>query len=210
MDASFWHQRWENNETGFHESVVNPLLLKHVNSLKLTDGSRIFLPLCGKTLDIGWFHSKGYRVAGVELSELAVRELFSELALDPQITTNGDLLVFQADNISIFVGDVFHLTADILGNVDAMYDRAALVALPQAIRVRYSEHLCAITNRAKQLLLCIEYEQSLMEGPPFSVIGKEINTLYSSAYTMTHLESREIVGGFKNEVPAQNTAWLLY
>ena len=71
MNSSFWHQRWEKNEIGFHEDKPNPLLVKHFHELSVARGCRIFVPLCGKTLDISWLLSRDYRVAGAELSQLA-------------------------------------------------------------------------------------------------------------------------------------------
>ena len=86
MDANFWHQRWGKNEIGWHETKVNPLLVQHFNELGLEKGSRIFIPLCGKTLDISWLHAQGYRIAGAELSKVAIEQLFTELDLQPNIS----------------------------------------------------------------------------------------------------------------------------
>lgn len=60
METSFWHRRWLNNEIGFHQSEVNPFLLEHFSALQLPPGRRVFVPLCGKTLDIGRLLSQGY------------------------------------------------------------------------------------------------------------------------------------------------------
>ena len=126
MDVNFWHQRWERNETAFHQREANPLLVKYFDVLSLSKGSRVFLPLCGKTLDIHWLLSNGYRVAGSELSDLAVKQLFLELAIEPKITAVDDIRRHSADNI-----DIFDLSRSVLGRMDAIYDRAALVALPE-------------------------------------------------------------------------------
>src|SRR5699024_8207116 len=127
---------------------------KHFGDLSLPKGSRLFLPLCGKTLDIHWLLAEGYRVAGAELSSIAVAELFAELGVTPSEMQHGSLSHYQADQIDIFQGDIFELTADLLGPVDAVYDRAALVALPEGLRQQYAQHLVKITHRAPQLLLC--------------------------------------------------------
>jgi len=126
VDANFWHQRWERKEIAFHQREANPLLVKYFDVLSLSKGSRVFLPLCGKTLDIHWLLSNGYRVAGSELSEVAVKQMFSELAIEPKITAVDDIRRHSADNI-----DIFDLSRSVLGRMDAIYDRAALVALPE-------------------------------------------------------------------------------
>src|SRR5258708_29645765 len=104
MDAKFWHQRWEANEIGFHESNANPLLLTHFKALSRPKGSRVFVPLCGKTLDIAWLLSNGYQIAGVELSELAIKQLFVELGIEAEITDIGEVKHYSATAIDIFVG----------------------------------------------------------------------------------------------------------
>ena len=130
MDSDFWHKKWEDNQIGFHRSSVNPLLVRFLSVLGLVPGARVFLPLCGKTRDIAWLRDQGFRVAGAELSRLAIEQLFDELGETPEITEHGALTRFSGEGIDIFVGDIFELSAPVLGPVDAIYDRAALVALP--------------------------------------------------------------------------------
>jgi thiopurine S-methyltransferase len=210
MDAHFWHQRWEMNEIGFHESQANPLLVKHITALNLSKQQRVFLPLCGKTLDIAWLLSQGYRVCGIELSELAVKQLFIELGVEAQVSRVNDLLCYQADGLDIFVGDIFKLRAEDLGQVDAVYDRAALVALPHAMRQDYTAHLIGISQRAQQLLISFEYDQSLMPGPPFAISAAEIQQHYASHYQITLLERLAVEGGLKGECEAFEAIHLLY
>ena len=131
MEENFWHAKWENNQIGFHEAKPNPILIKYFHQLDLKDDSRIFVPLCGKTHDIQWILSQGHKVVGVELSDLAITQLFTSLGMKPEIKKTSNLKHYQAKNIDIFVGNFFDLTQSALGKVDAIYDRAALVALPE-------------------------------------------------------------------------------
>lgn len=209
LDAEFWLERWRNQQIGFHESTPNAMLVDHVDRLELAPGDRIFLPLCGKTLDIGWLLAKGFRACGVELSKAAVEQLFAELRVDPEVSALGELTLYRARGLDIFVGDVFALTAALLAPVDAIYDRAALVALPDEMRRRYSAHLCRITESARQLLICLEYDQDLMPGPPFSITGDDVAALYGNRYRITRLASSSVPGGLKGFCPATETAWLL-
>ena len=209
MDPDFWHQRWKEGSIAFHEPVPNPLMVGHFNALSLKKGGRVFLPLCGKTLDISWFLSQGYRVAGAELSPIAIEQLFAELKLIPKITPVGELDRYRAENIDIFVGDIFALSGDALGPVNAVYDRAALVAIPETMRSRYAAHLTGITRGASQLLICFEYDQSRMAGPPFSIDDWEIRRLYGDHFDLTLLARVEVPGGLKGKCPAKETAWLL-
>ncbi|MFO0706421.1 MAG: thiopurine S-methyltransferase [Nitrospira sp.] len=209
MDASFWHNRWQTNQTGWHERAVNPLLTAHFPSLNVPVDGRVFVPLCGKSLDLGWLLSRGYAVAGAELSELAVTQLFAELGLEPAISEVGTLRRFRGEKIEIFVGNIFDLTREILGPVDAVYDRAALVALPETIRPRYTAHLKAITGTAPQLVIGYQYDQSVVDGPPFSVSPEELRRHYGDAYTLTPLARVDVPGGLKGKCPATEHVWRL-
>ena len=208
MQHSFWHQKWESNDIAFHRSEPNPLLDKYFKELSLPKGGRVFVPLCGKTLDIGWSLSNGYR-AGVELYELAIKELFEGLGIKPQVAKVDVLKRYSAGNIDIFVGDIFDLSGEILVAVDAVYDRAALVALPEEMRRRYTSHLMEITNTAPQLLICYDYDQDRMEGPPFSVSDAEVNQHYASSYDITRVESINMPDGPKGLKNVKKSVWLL-
>ena len=209
MKAAFWHQKWEAGQIGFHKSEPNPSLVRHLDDLGLAEGARVFLPLCGKTLDIGWLVSKGFRVAGAELSELAVQQLFEELGRSPDVTDEGPLQVYRTAGIEIFVGDIFDLSAETLGPVDAVYDRAALVALPEDMRGRYAGHVATISGRARQLLITFAYDQNLMAGPPFSVTSAEVARLYQSHCDMQLLDRTQVAGGLKGFCPAEALIWLM-
>ena len=209
MDRHFWKQRWENNEIGFHQSEVNPLLIELFKQLLLAKGNRVFVPLCGKTLDIAWLLSKGHCVAGAELSQVAVEQLFIELGIKPNISSLGNIDRYSAKNIDIFVGDIFNLSRQVLGPVDAIYDRAALVALPEEMRQKYTLHLLTISNKAPQLLLSYEYDQSLMAGPPFSISHVEVKQHYADHYRLSLVKEISIPGGLKGKCPATESAWLI-
>lgn len=209
MDPSFWHQRWERNEIAFHESTANPLLVEHFHNLGVAKDSRIFVPLCGKTLDISWLLSHGYRVAGAELSQRAIEQLFRDLGQQPAISASGPVERWRTHHLDVFVGDIFALSGERLCPVDAIYDRAALVAFPPDMRDRYTAHLTTMTGKAPQLLICYEYDQRLMDGPPFSVSNEEVQRHYAAQYDLTLLASREVSGGLKGKCPAKENVWLL-
>jgi len=209
MKHDFWHNKWTKNEIGFHLAEANPLFVKHFPVLQLVANSRVFLPLCGKTLDIHWLLAQGYQVVGAELSSIAVEALFSELSLTPTVNHVGNLVQYSAPQITIWNGDIFELNQALLGKVDAIYDRAALVALPEEVRKMYTEHLIALTNKAPQLLICFEYDQGLCAGPPFSISVHEIEQHYQANYDLTLLGSTTVIGGLKGLCPATEHVWWL-
>ena len=209
MEAAYWHQRWERGEIAFHEDQANPLLAAHFKALNLVDGARVFVPLCGKTRDIAWLLAQGCRVVGVELNELAITELFKELGQVPEVADAGPMTHYRAKDIDIFAGDLFEMSAEHLGAVSAVYDRAALVALPPEMRQTYAAHVMHITDAAPQLLIAFEYDQSQMDGPPHSVCEDEIMQHFGATYRLCRVQSRQIENGLKGKVPATENAWLL-
>ena len=209
MDVNFWNQRWQNNEIAFHENKANPLLVSYFKKLSLAEGSRVFVPLCGKTLDIAWLLANGFRVVGAELIETAVEQLFSELGVQPKISVAAQLKHYSAINIDIFVGDIFTLSSNKLGLVEAIYDRAALVALPKEMRSRYTAHLMKITDSTQQLLITFKYDQKMLEGPPFSISDEEVNRHYRDSYDLSLLASTDVPGGLKGKCAATENLWFL-
>ncbi|MCG8492048.1 MAG: thiopurine S-methyltransferase [Sneathiellales bacterium] len=209
METQFWLDKWQNNELGFHQMQVNKTLAEHFAALEIPEGSRIFVPLCGKTLDMAWLLEQGYRVVGIELSPIAIEDFFKGMDVIPEVSKVGPLTRYSARNVDLYGGDIFDLDKDILGKVDAIYDRAALVALPDEMRRRYAEHMTAITGKAPQFLLCFEYDQSLMKGPPFSIESPIVRDLYEGLYTAIPITRTEIPGGFKGEFPASESLWIL-
>ncbi len=205
MDHKEWHDRWADNRIGFHAPKPNRSLARYIK--RIAPSGRVFLPLCGKTLDIGWLLENGYSVVGAELSEIAIDALFSELGLSPEIETHGNLLKYSAPRIDVFVGDIFELERQALGPVDAVYDRAALVALPPDIRAEYAPHVSRITDHAPQLLISFEYDQTAMNGPPHSVPAQEIYALYETDFRIDLLEQQPVPGGLKGSVNADEVTW---
>ena len=183
MQAEFWLERWQTQKTGFHLEAINPGLQQYWSDTGLSAGQRVFVPLCGKTLDLWWLLEQGYQVCGVELSPLAVAALFEQHSVTPEVAEHGNLQCWRYHELAIWCGDIFDLSPEQVGQVDAVYDRAALVALPEQMRAAYARQLVHLTRTAPQLLITLEYDQSQMAGPPFSVTQAEIARLYGADYS---------------------------
>ncbi len=180
MQHEFWHQRWQQNQIGFHQQEINPYLQRHWPGLLLSPKSRVFVPLCGKSSDMLWLLSMGYQVLGVELSPVAVESFFSENNLKPRSYRLGGFWVFEVDGLQIYCGDFFALQPELTGRIDAVYDRASLVALPPDLRLEYVLTLSSLLTPAVQILLiAFDYPQHEMQGPPFSVHSQEIEQLFN-------------------------------
>ncbi|NHN87949.1 thiopurine S-methyltransferase [Acetobacter conturbans] len=209
MDRDFWLEKWRINQIGFHEGTPNSLLTAHFAALRLKPGSRVFVPLCGKTRDLSWLRAQGFSVVGIDLSRKAIEQFFDEENISSVIAQCGRLERFDAGTVTLFAGDFFDLDAETLGPVAAIYDRAALIALPPPIRDRYAAHLVALTHAAPQLLVTLEYGQALQSGPPFSVPESDVHALYDTTYRLHEAKRRDVPGGLKGRCPAQEVAWLL-
>lgn len=189
MQADFWHRRWANNQINFHQAEINSHLQDYWPAIKSAEAnSQIFVPLCGKSLDMLWLRAQGYRVLGVELSPIAVNDFFQENDLPPIISQQNEFACWTHDGISLLLGDFFALTPQHLQSCSAIYDRASLIALPPQMRSQYAEQLQRIAPpQAQILLITLEYEQSTMQGPPFAVLESEVQALYQARYQIERL-----------------------
>lgn len=187
--VEYWQQRWNMGEINFHREDVNPILSHNLGRLRLRPRSRIFVPLCGKTVDIRWLLSQGYDVCGIEYAHIAVDELFYDLGLTPTKESVGELIQVSAPHLKIWVGDYFKLKKEVLGTVHAVYDRGSLIALPHAVRVKYAQQMLTLlgTTPAPQLLVTLDVDRPNDEGPPHYVGQKEIQAHYASAYSSIQL-----------------------
>lgn len=194
MEPTFWQERWARNQIGFHLPEVNPYLQRHWPQLALAEGSKVLVPLCGKSLDLMWLASHGLRVMGVELSEQAVEAFFSEQNLVPRITRRNAFTVYQADLIEVWCGDFFALDAEALIGCAALYDRAALIALPPLMRAQYAEQLSRLLpSDCQGLLITLDYDQTQKAGPPFAVSDEEVKVLFGSDWTLKVLQEQDVL-----------------
>jgi thiopurine S-methyltransferase len=194
MDPDFWLSRWQEDRIGFHQDRPTPLMLKHWGSLGLAAGARVFVPLCGKSLDMAWMASQGLRVLGVELSQRAVDAFFAEHGLQPAVDDTAYGRRYSAGPIEIYQGDAFGLDHALLADCAAVFDRAAIIALPRPLRERYVHELYArLPAGCRGLLITLEYPQHEKDGPPFSVEEPEVRELYARDWRVETLERRDIL-----------------
>ena len=182
MEPEFWRQRWQENKIGFHLDEVNPYLIEHWPRLGVKSPARVFVPLCGKSMDLAWLAAQGYEVEAVEVSELAVEQFFAEQEMAYERQEADGWISYRAANLRIWCGDFFELTKQQLGLIDAVYDRASLIALPISMRSQYVQKLLELTGPVPQFLITLSYDQHQMSGPPFAVTQPEVNELYRAAY----------------------------
>jgi len=190
VDETFWQDRWRDNAIPFHKGDINHFLKKYFERLALGDGDEVLVPLCGKSVDMRWLARRGCRVTGVELSDIAVRGFFEEQGTTAVEREDGAFLVLEGGDIRLLCGDYFALETGHAEHVAAVYDRAALIALPHEMRTRYVDHLLSlVAPDVPILLLTFEYPCREIDGPPFSVDEAEVRTLYAGRRQVTRLES---------------------
>lgn len=194
MDKDFWHTRWETNQIGFHQNEINPYLVRFWHSLQLEQQSRVFVPLCGKTLDMVWLLDQGHSVIGNEISKLAVEAFFAENRLTPDIRQETGFTRWSCDRVDILCGDFFELSTADIGGIDALYDRAALIALTPVQRVHYAARITELLEpQTPGLLVTLDYPQAAMDGPPFAVSASEVRDLYHGGFSIEQLVHEDIL-----------------
>lgn len=194
MEAQFWQNRWRNGQIGFHQSSVDGNLRRHWLELPLRKGGRVFVPLCGKSLDLLWLRDQGHVVMGVELSARGLEDFCRENGVPARRRIQTDFDVYEAENLELYRGDFFKLTPSLVGGAAAVYDRAALISWAPELRAAYVDHLTAIVRPGTQMLLItLEYPQAQMSGPPFSVDRDEVESLYSKSFEIRELSRQDIL-----------------
>ena len=194
-----WLHFWENNETNWHSDTITQELVEYFELFELEPEDKVFVTLCGKSLDMIYIMNQGFSVVGVEISEIGVRQFFSENNLTYKITKVDDFDLYSSENLEIYCGDFFSLTSKHLNNVKAVLDSKSLIALEPDLRQKYAKHLNDIISLGVRILLVtLNYPQHQMSGPPFSVDESEVESLFSMAFESRKLKSfNDIENGSK-------------
>ena len=188
MDAKFWISAWDEGRTGFHRGAFNERLLANFPTLNPQKGQSVLVPLCGKTKDLLWLQSLGLKVHGVELYAKAVEEFFTDNHLSVTKTQDQHFANYTHQDILLSAGDFFKLSES--NTYDFIYDRAALVALPETMRKDYAEVIKrSLKKGGKCLLVVYEYDQAQMSGPPFSINETEVHMLYQDQFSIKLVET---------------------
>ena len=194
MQADFWLDRWRNALIGFHQAAVDKRLTAYWPRLRIPPDSRVFVPLCGKSLDLLWLRAQGHSVVGVEISPIAVEAFCLENGIPASRQMLADFDVYEAPGLTLFRGDFFKLTPALLGSVSAVYDRAALISWAPPLRAAYVKHMTALTTAGNQALLTVvDFPEAQMNGPPFPLTPATVSALYAEHHSIEQLGRHEIL-----------------
>ncbi len=195
----YWIERWEESQIGFHLPETHPGLLRWFSDSQVLEQSKVFVPLCGKSLDMIWLLQQGCQVIGVEVSQLAVDAFMQEQTLSPKKMLLPDFSLWRVDKLQIYCGDFFRLSANALSGVSDVYDRAALVALDKPLRQQYIEHLLTIIpENCNIFLITVDYDPSEMSGPPFAVPDTEVHEYFSSDFIINKLSEENVLAAHQH------------
>ncbi|WP_144212674.1 thiopurine S-methyltransferase [Shewanella donghaensis] len=211
MEPSFWHDKWQLQQIGFHQPQVNPFLVKYWPQLAVNSSTEVFVPLCGKTLDMCYLAELGHNVLGCELSQTAVEDFFKENCLPVESKSKGEHQYFATEQVTLIQGDIFTLPQNITQSIDAFYDRAALIAWPEEMRQQYALQLAQlIPANVKGLLITLDYPQAELNGPPFAVSPQWIEQYLAPYFDVEVLECADVLADnprfIKKEVTWLNEA----
>ncbi|MDO6459395.1 thiopurine S-methyltransferase [Granulosicoccaceae sp. 1_MG-2023] len=185
MDHEFWHKAWQRGRQGWQQQETNPQLLRYWDDFAAPADASVFVPMCGKSLDMLWLLEQGHGVVGVELSEYGVQSFFRENGLKACVTEEEAYMVYRCDALTIYAGDYFALDAAKTASCPVVFDRAALVAMPARMRGDYVNKQAALLKPGGRVfLITLNYPQEEMQGPPFSVEDGEVRQLYQRYFAV--------------------------
>jgi thiopurine S-methyltransferase len=205
MDLDFWQDRWVKGETGFHQASLNPYLAYFYGekgpAVEKRASLKVFVPMCGKSMDMQWLSQNGYPVIGVECSSIAIKDFVKDYGVSidgaendrhTKFTINAE--VAGSANIELIQGDFFGLTSSDLEGVTDVFDRASLIALPEDMRKNYAQKMSELLKPGvRTLLITMTYPQQEMDGPPFSVSEEEVNDLYGQSFEVEKILVKDIL-----------------
>ena len=189
-----WKHMWDINDLKFHQMTVYPDLVKY-ESIFFKNHSKVFLPLCGKSLDMIYLADKGYDVYGCELVEKAVKSFFLEnsISYKKNCLENTDIISYKGNEkkITIYHGNILLLSSQLIGKFEAIWDRAALVAINILQRPNYANVLQDVmASDCKYLLNTFVLSGKEYEGPPHTVTEEDIEKLFGNFCNIKHLETK--------------------
>ena len=193
MEHADWLERWRERRTPFHMDRINPWLVRFAQRLDLGAQRRVLVPLCGKSLDLQYLARQGGSITGVDLAEEALRQFLEGQQREAVCQVRGDAIFLLAEPFTLVAADILTLTPEQIGRFDAIWDRAALVALPQASHAPYIRTLMSVLQPGGRILMVgMEYDTALMDGPPFSVSAQEIRELLGEVGQVELLARQEV------------------
>ncbi len=191
MQNNFWINKWEVNQIGFHQDDIHKYLKnywkKFIQDFNIT-GKTVFVPLCGKSLDMIFLKDNGFHVIGCELSEIACQSFFQENEIEYTVHEITNFKLFKSQSIELYCGDILNLTQ--LSPIDIIYDRASIIALSDTLRANYISKIKEL-DADFQFIITLEFDNKEV-GPPFSVSMENINNYYSDRYKVTKTVSQEL------------------
>jgi thiopurine S-methyltransferase len=192
-----WLDRWREGRIGFHRHDTHPALVRHWPRLKIRAGTKVLVPLCGKSLDMRWLANRDHPVLGIELSREAIEQFVDEGTGEVSRYQQEPFSICRQGSVELWCGDFFHFHIDQAAEIGAFYDRAALIALPPATRQRYAFHLAQLIPPGMRGLLISLSRAPGDEsaGPPYHVPSDEVRELFEPNFQVTHLEDGEPEAG---------------
>ncbi|SHE87928.1 thiopurine S-methyltransferase [Modicisalibacter ilicicola DSM 19980] len=187
--ANEWIERWREGRIAFHLPETHPQLERHWSALDIPPGDKVLVPLCGKSLDMRWLADRGHPVLGIEFASEAIEQFVAEGDGEVSRYRQGYFDVWRQGSVEIWCGDFFHLHIDNTREIQAFYDRAALIALQHPARQRYAFHLAQLLPPgAKGLMITITRSILPEKGPPYNVEPEEVRQLFTPNFELELLD----------------------
>lgn len=193
-NEKFWKSSSDN--PSFHVSSPHRTLIKYYNQIFKDDSEkRVFIPLCGKSLDMLYLTDQGHEVVGVEFSDFAVKSFFEDSKLDYTKEAIKNFVIWKskdpAKNVTIYQGDFYEVESKTLGFFDVVWDRGSFTAINIDDRELYTDIMFQIMKpSARYLVQVCKYDGSLYGGPPHYVTEHAMKSTFGRKCNFEKLETR--------------------
>ncbi|SFF93453.1 methyltransferase domain-containing protein [Pontibacter chinhatensis] len=171
FNASYWQQRYQQNQTGWDVGSITPPLKQYFDQLE-NKALRILIPGCGNAYEAEYLHKNGF--TEVYVADVAAEPLHNLLHRNPTFPESH--LLHQ---------DFFSLQ----GIYDLIVEQTFFCALDPTLRAAYARKCAELLQPNGTLMGLLFNTVFEKEGPPFGGTREEYVSYFASYFEFIHFET---------------------
>ena len=172
LDADYWEQRWQAQQTGWDIGQASPPLMQYAAGWR-EDDPRILIPGAGRAYEAIALHQAGF-------TQVLVCD-WAASAFDHLLNVAPD---FPRDHL--LVGNFFDLP--LREEIDLVLEQTFFCALDPALRVKYVQQMHTLLRPGGRLAGVLFASPFPFEGPPFGGTQTEYENLFRPYFSIQRME----------------------
>lgn len=191
MTVGMWKECWNTPNVEFHNPQLNELFVKYHQRMLTRPGMRIFVPLCGKAVEMKWLVDHGHKVVGLEAAPVPCKAFFEENGIPYNVKEmkgiHGEKYESLDHNIVIYSCDFFLFTADICGEFDGIWDSGGLNSMDVEDREAYIRRIRTLMGKGcVNLTEFVNFDKSMVDIT-WSMTKEELQKVFGEGFIVEDL-----------------------